>query len=151
VLQEALTNIQRHSRSTKADVHVTADRQTAALKIWDYGAGMPPEIFQSFQENGASIGVGLAGMKERVGERHGKIEIRSDSAGTSIFCHLPRSPRIVTRLVNIAHAGLPALIDPSPMPAYTGFPRRERCFSGVPRVIPRVAPSGRRLEFPNCT
>ncbi len=89
VLQEAFTNIQRHSRSTKAKVQFRADRQTANLKIWDYGVGLPPEMMKNFQENGSNVGVGLAGMKERVRERNGEFEIRSDSGGTFISATFP--------------------------------------------------------------
>jgi signal transduction histidine kinase len=89
VLQEALMNIQRHSRSAKADVQFKSDHKTATLKIWDYGVGMPPAIFQSFKEDGANVFVGLAGMKERIRERHGRLEIHSDSAGTFISASFP--------------------------------------------------------------
>lgn len=89
VLQEALTNIQRHSQSKKAKVQFRADRKTACLKIWDYGVGLPPETMRNFQENGSNVGVGLAGMKERVRERHGEFEIRSDSSGTFISAAFP--------------------------------------------------------------
>ncbi len=89
VLQEAFTNIQRHSHSKKAKVQFRADRQTASLKIWDYGVGLPPEMMKNFQENGSNVGVGLAGMKERVRERNGEFEIRSDSDGTFISATFP--------------------------------------------------------------
>lgn len=89
VLQEALTNIQRHSKSTKAEVQFFANGKTATLKVRDHGVGLPPELIQKFNENGTSLGVGLAGMKERVRERNGEFEIRSDSGGTFISITLP--------------------------------------------------------------
>jgi signal transduction histidine kinase len=89
VLQESLTNIQRHSKSARAEVRFTADSKTAALKIRDYGVGLPPEMIRNFNQNGTDVGVGLAGMKERVRERNGSFEIRSDSAGTSISVTFP--------------------------------------------------------------
>ena len=91
VLQEALSNIQRHSKSTKAEVHFRADRKNATLKIRDFGVGLPPTMIRNFRENGTSVGVGLAGMKERVRERNGQFEIHSDSAGTSISATFPVS------------------------------------------------------------
>jgi signal transduction histidine kinase len=92
VLQEALTNIQRHSKSTTAEVQLSANAKMATLKVRDHGVGLPPEIIQSFHENGTSVGVGLAGMKERVRERNGEFEIRSDSEGTSISATFPVVP-----------------------------------------------------------
>jgi signal transduction histidine kinase len=92
VLQEALTNIQRHSKSTKAEVHFIANGKTATLKIRDHGVGLPPGMIQNFKENGTNVGVGLAGMKERVRERNGEFEIRSDSGGTFISATFPVVP-----------------------------------------------------------
>jgi len=91
VLQEALSNIQRHSKSTKAEVQFRADRKNASLNIRDFGVGLPPSMIRNFKENGSSVGVGLAGMKERVRERNGKFEIQSDSAGTFISATFPVS------------------------------------------------------------
>jgi signal transduction histidine kinase len=89
VLQEALTNIQRHSKSVKAQVQFIANGKKATLKVRDHGVGLPAEMMQSFHENGKHVGVGLAGMKERVRERNGEFEIRSDSTGTLISATFP--------------------------------------------------------------
>jgi signal transduction histidine kinase len=89
VLQEALTNIQRHSKSTNAEVQFIANGKTATLRVRDHGVGLPPELIQNFNANGTNVGVGLAGMKERVRERNGKFEIRSDSTGTLISATFP--------------------------------------------------------------
>jgi signal transduction histidine kinase len=92
VLQEALTNIQRHSKSSKAEVQFIANGRTATLRVRDHGIGLPPGMLENFHQNGTSVGVGLAGMKERVRERNGELEIRSDSAGTSISATFPVVP-----------------------------------------------------------
>jgi signal transduction histidine kinase len=89
VLQEALSNIQRHSKSTKAGVQFRIDGKTASLKIWDHGVGLPPSMFQEFRTNGTNVGVGLAGIKERVRERNGQFTIHSDSLGTTISTTFP--------------------------------------------------------------
>jgi signal transduction histidine kinase len=92
VLQEALTNIQRHSKSTMAEVQLRVKGKTATLKVQDHGVGLPAEMMQSFHENGTHVGVGLAGMKERVRERNGEFEIHSDSTGTLISIAFPVVP-----------------------------------------------------------
>jgi signal transduction histidine kinase len=94
VLQEALANIQRHSKSAEAEVKFIANKETATLSVRDHGIGMPPETMQRFSENGTHVGVGLAGMKERIRERDGTFEIFSDRNGTFISATLPlvRSP-----------------------------------------------------------
>lgn len=92
VLQEALTNIQRHSKTTMAEVQLRVNGKTATLKVQDHGVGLPAEMIQSFHENGTHVGVGLAGMKERVRERNGEFEIHSDSTGTLISIAFPVVP-----------------------------------------------------------
>ena len=91
VLQEALSNVQRHSKSPKAEVQFRSDHRNAVLRVRDFGVGLPPETIRRFRENGTSVGVGLAGMKERVRERNGQFEIHSDSAGTLISASFPIS------------------------------------------------------------
>ena len=90
VLQEALTNIQRHSKSEKAAVEFRADRQKATLKIQDFGIGLPPGLLGA---SGSKLGVGLAGMKERVREYDGHFEICSDTSGTLISVTVPLAGR----------------------------------------------------------
>jgi two-component system, NarL family, sensor kinase len=92
ILQEALSNIQRHSQSTKAGVRFQADSKTATLKIWDNGVGLPSGMVQNLKGGGVSEGVGLAGMRERVRERKGQFEIHSDSRGTAVSVTLPIVP-----------------------------------------------------------
>jgi two-component system NarL family sensor kinase len=86
ILQEALTNIQRHSKSAQAEVQFRADNAAVTLKIRDFGVGLPTGMLQ---ENESHLGLGLAGMRERVRERQGQFEIRSDAEGTLISVTLP--------------------------------------------------------------
>lgn len=88
ILQEALTNIQRHTKSTTAEVQFHVEQRRVALKVRDFGAGLPAGFAQ---DNGSNLGVGLAGMKERVREHNGQFEIRSDSTGTAILAAFPVS------------------------------------------------------------
>jgi signal transduction histidine kinase len=93
VLQEGLTNVHRHSKSPKAEVslHVFPDR--VVLRVRDYGKGIPAEILSRFQFNRAHGGVGLAGMRERIHELGGQLEMESDAHGTEVVAILPRSER----------------------------------------------------------
>ncbi|HTZ48652.1 MAG TPA: histidine kinase [Verrucomicrobiae bacterium] len=92
VLQESLTNVQRHSKSSSAEVKFALNGKTATLEVRDHGVGLPPRVLQNFRENGTDVGVGLAGMKERVRERRGRFDVRSDSSGTLVSATLPVSP-----------------------------------------------------------
>jgi signal transduction histidine kinase len=89
ILQEALTNIHRHSKSAKAEVSIQVNSHEVSLFVRDYGKGIPPETLANFKANGTHVGVGLAGMRERVRELGGKLEIKSDHTGTEITVKIP--------------------------------------------------------------
>jgi len=89
ILQEALTNIHRHSNSAKAEVSIAMQAQEVTMTISDHGKGIPSETLSSFKSNGTRVGVGLSGMKERVMEFKGSLEIQSDGAGTKITVRMP--------------------------------------------------------------
>jgi signal transduction histidine kinase len=89
VLQESLTNVHRHSGATRADVSLQMSGNRALLRVKDYGRGMPPSVLQSIREERAGVGVGLAGMTERIREMGGHLEIRSSAAGTEILARVP--------------------------------------------------------------
>jgi signal transduction histidine kinase len=93
VLQESLTNVHRHSKSPKADVSLRVFKDEVVLRIRDYGKGIPPEVLERFRQNREHGGVGLAGMRERIHELGGEVEMNSDSHGTQILVKIPRSER----------------------------------------------------------
>jgi signal transduction histidine kinase len=88
VLQESLTNIHKHSRSSSAEVSFEADREHATLRITDHGTGISKEVLTRFQTLGTS-GVGLAGMRERIRELGGKFEVQSSPTGTTVQVVVP--------------------------------------------------------------
>jgi len=53
---------------------------------------MSPEMLRGFHARRARVGVGLAGMRERVAEVGGKLELKSDSSGTTVRVRVPVSP-----------------------------------------------------------
>jgi two-component system, NarL family, sensor kinase len=95
VLQEALTNIHRHSGSRAAEVTFDAEARSVELVIRDYGSGMPPKTLEQFRLFGSS-GVGLAGMRERVREAGGSLDIQSDGKGTLLRVILPRDAHLAS-------------------------------------------------------
>jgi len=104
VLQESLNNIQRHSRSSRAQVILRIDRNIVTLRIKDFGRGIPSEKLAAFQSNGKSTGVGLLSMKERVREQSGELEIGSHATGTEIVVKIPYSPRVAPNSVAVESA-----------------------------------------------
>jgi signal transduction histidine kinase len=91
VLQESLTNVHRHSKSRKADVSVKLSEDEVVLRIRDYGQGIPPDVLDRFRSKRAHGGVGLAGMRERIHELGGRLEMDSDGNGTQVVASMPRS------------------------------------------------------------
>ena len=93
VLQESLTNVHRHSTSRRADVSLSLSPEQVVLRVRDHGKGIPAEVLDRFRRNGAHGGVGLVGMRERIHELGGRLEMESDSRGTTVVATLPRSER----------------------------------------------------------
>jgi PAS domain S-box-containing protein len=82
VLQESLTNIHRHSGSSRAKIRAGVDGEEVSLEIRDYGQGIPQEVLESFKTLGNGVGVGLAGIRERLREVDGKLDLSSSGDGT---------------------------------------------------------------------
>ncbi len=91
VLQESLTNIHRHAKSPRAEVSLRVLKDRAVLRVRDHGKGIPTETLEHFLHDGTHVGVGLAGMRERVTEQNGWFEISSDESGTVIEVRMPIS------------------------------------------------------------
>jgi two-component system, NarL family, sensor kinase len=89
VLQESLTNVHRHSGASDAIVHFKHQPEAVILEVIDFGKGIPSERLRRLNGFSAETGVGLAGMRERVYELNGKLEIESDSRGTSVRAMVP--------------------------------------------------------------
>jgi two-component system, NarL family, sensor kinase len=79
VLQESLTNINRHSGASQVDVRFRRDARSAILEVRDYGRGMLREWFTRISPPVQESGVGLAGMRERLNELKGGLERTSRS------------------------------------------------------------------------
>jgi len=81
IVQEALSNIVRHSGSGTAEVRLVRQGGDLTLQISDRGRGIPVGV--------EAAGVGIAGMRERVRLLQGQLEIISSTAGTTIRAVLP--------------------------------------------------------------
>ncbi len=91
VLQESLTNVHRHSEAKDAVVHFQRQSEAVILEIKDFGKGIPAERLERLTTLSAEVGVGLAGMRERLHELNGVLEIESDPRGTILRATVPLS------------------------------------------------------------
>jgi two-component system NarL family sensor kinase len=80
-VQEGLTNIHRYAEATFASISLKRDISTVQLSIRDNGKGVPPALLRRLRDGTADSGVGIAGMRERLRELNGVLEIQSDQSG----------------------------------------------------------------------
>lgn len=86
IVQECLTNIHRHSGSATAAIRLHQEDERLIVQVEDHGKGIPAERKQEL-ESGRG-GVGFGGMRERVRQLGGALEIRSQGSGTLISATL---------------------------------------------------------------
>jgi two-component system, NarL family, sensor kinase len=88
MVQECLTNIHRHSGSTGATIRVRKEDHRIQVEVQDEGKGIPVEKQLALISSGRT-GVGFRGMRERLRQLGGTLDIQSDGAGTAVIATLP--------------------------------------------------------------
>ena len=88
LVQEALTNVYRHSNSKAVDLELTGNGKFVRVKVRDYGTGRPANV-----EN---AGVGISGMRQRVNGLGGEFRIYDAEPGTAVEAELPIAPPLPT-------------------------------------------------------
>ena len=89
IVQEALTNVFRHSGATKCWVSVANEQNQVLLNVRDNGKGVSDGILQFRPE---CIGIGIAGIRQRVKEFDGTLRIKNiEKGGTVVEVALPVS------------------------------------------------------------
>jgi PAS domain S-box-containing protein len=81
IVQESLTNVHRHSGSASAKISIARLPNQLRLKVEDAGSGMSKPL--SGHEK-TTPGVGISGMRERVRQLGGQMQIRSGNWGTAV-------------------------------------------------------------------
>ena len=89
VVQESLTNIQRHSGSRKAKIRIERDPGMIALEISDEGSGIQGNLRRQNGKLSFRLGVGIPSMQERVNLIGGQLEIDSTNQGTTVRVTIP--------------------------------------------------------------
>jgi len=86
-IQEALTNIHRHASATKASIAMSRSQTHVTAEVRDNGSGMSAERLRQVTSGGS--GLGIRGMRERIRQFQGSMEIHSDSTGTKVSVEIP--------------------------------------------------------------
>jgi PAS domain S-box-containing protein len=93
VVQESLTNVHRHAGAQKATIRMRRNVAEVVVEIEDDGIGIPPDVMERVRsQSAASVGVGIAGMRERLSQLGGTLELHSSPHGTVVRARL-RSER----------------------------------------------------------
>lgn len=88
IVQESLENVRRHSGSPVARVRLVRQNEQIVLAIEDSGHGVPAPVLTDSHHN-ASLGLGVAGMRERMRQLGGLLEIESGARGTTVKASVP--------------------------------------------------------------
>ena len=84
VIQEALTNVARHSGASRVEVRVEKREGLIEAEVRDYGRGISDE------ESSSTGALGLIGIRERIFAFDGNVTIeRVDGGGTRVFVTVP--------------------------------------------------------------
>ena len=92
IVQEALTNIAKHSGATEASIELGLDRATNLLQVGvsDDGVGMESEMTATETDSNSKKRLGILGMRERVDLLNGKIKLTSSvGKGTRLDVSIP--------------------------------------------------------------
>lgn len=91
VIQESLNNVHRHSAAKKAAIELRRNRGHVVLQVKDDGKGLPAGMLSDSAPT-KGLGVGILGMKERLAQLGGRLEVTSSKKGTIIKAVVPAVP-----------------------------------------------------------
>jgi PAS domain S-box-containing protein len=91
VAQEALSNVHRHSGSKRARLALYRTADMVQLDVADGGTGLKSQVTVG-REEARQIGIGISGMRLRLEQLGGQLDIRSGRAGTHVSARVPIKP-----------------------------------------------------------
>lgn len=86
IIQEALTNMFRHSGARNGRVSLTESERDIVVRVRDDGKGIEEQVIQLRPE---SVGVGIGGMRQRVNELGGSLRLANANPGTIVEVVIP--------------------------------------------------------------
>jgi len=89
VAQEALTNVHRHAKSPSVTIRLFEQDGSVIMEVEDAGHGILVAGSSGKVTDAAKLGVGLAGMRERMRQLAGSLTVRTSARGTCVQAKLP--------------------------------------------------------------
>jgi PAS domain S-box-containing protein len=92
VVQECLSNVHRHSGSATARIVLQRTDRTVRLVVSDRGGGIAGSVAsdgRSATDDIIALGVGIPGMRQRLRQLGGQLEVHSSHRGTSVVATVP--------------------------------------------------------------
>jgi len=86
VVQESLSNVLRHSTSSAVDIRLSRNVKAIRLRVENHASEAPA---QGFNGDGQHHGVGIAGMRERLKELGGHLDVHPAARGMTVIASLP--------------------------------------------------------------
>lgn len=88
IVQASLTNVHLHSKAHKATVRIEQGLDGVSVSVSDDGQGIPDGVMDHTSRI-KTVGIGITGMRERVKQLGGQIEIESGRSGTTVSASVP--------------------------------------------------------------
>jgi signal transduction histidine kinase len=103
VAQECLANVYRHSGSPWARIDLQRAEGALRLEVTDGGCGLPPRVMFEGPAVELRAGGGLSGIRARLEQLQGRLEIVSGPTGTRLAAVLPlaRGPESSERILSV--------------------------------------------------
>ena len=88
IVQAGLTNVHLHSGANQAKVKIKRNPEGIVVEVSDKGQGIPDGVL-NHSSRIKTVGVGITGMRERVMQLDGRLEIKSSRNGTTVKATIP--------------------------------------------------------------
>ena len=90
VVQASLTNVHLHSAATEATIKIEQNSDGVIVTVSDNGKGIPDGVLDHSSRI-KTVGVGIAGMRERMEQLGGRLEIETSCSGTNVKGRVPKA------------------------------------------------------------
>ena len=91
VVQESLTNIQKHAKASNVVIELVINQAWLTLTICDDGKGFDTSVTIDNQTNFDECGIGLRNLAERIEYHSGTFKVTSTEKGTKVTAKIPKS------------------------------------------------------------